>query len=370
MAADKQRCRALWQGALAGLMALLACGARADGLWANCVRDASATGHIYYQYVDPATIFVPRDNQAGEVMGPWLTAANPAAWRCTPLQALREAGSVQFTVQGYPPYVRDGVMDVDGQTYGVYQTNNLRVAYIARWRFIVNGQVSDWQPLTINTAGQQTPAASFPITYNDGQPFTVGADVQIRFVRRLNEPLPAAVTIFDPMYLRHMQTDGATISVGAGTYRIAQVRPNTVTLVSGGTCTTPSVSVTLPTVPRNVFKGIGSIAATTPFNLSFNHCPAGYRSIGYSFAPTTQVLDASRGVVALAASSTAAGVGIQLARGDGTPVAFGTVYPLADYDPRRIGSYVVPLQASLYQVSPTVTSGTVRSAVTFTLDYK
>src|SRR5690606_7074012 len=102
-----------------------------------------------------------------------------------------------------------------------------------------------WQPLTINTAGQQTPAASFPITYNDGQPFTVGADVQIRFVRRLNEPLPAAVTIFDPMYLRHMQTDGATISVGAGTYRIAQVRPNTVTLVSGGTCTTPSVSVTL-----------------------------------------------------------------------------------------------------------------------------
>src|SRR5690606_17348907 len=179
MVADSNRCRALWQGALAALTALGACGAHADGLWANCVRDASATGHIYYQYFDPATIFVPRDNQAGEVMGPWLSAANPAAWRCTPLQALREAGSVQFTVQGYPPYVRDGVMDVDGQTYGVYQTNNLRVAYIARWRFIVNGQASDWQPLTINTAGQQTPAASFPITYNDGQPFTVGADVQI-----------------------------------------------------------------------------------------------------------------------------------------------------------------------------------------------
>src|SRR5690606_39258910 len=145
---------------------------------------------------------------------------------------------------------------------------------------------------------------------------------------------------------------------------------NTVTLVSGGICATPRVSVGLPTVPRNGFQGIGSIAATTPFNLSFLHCPARYGRIGYSFGPTAQVLDAMRGVVALAASCRVAGVGLHRARGDGTPVAFGTVYPLADYDPRRMGSYVVPLQPSLYQVSPTETSGTVRSAVTFTLDYK
>src|SRR5690606_39893779 len=107
----------------------------------------------------------------------------------------------------------------------------------------------------------------------------------------LNELRQASVPFFDNMYLILTHSNGPILSVGAGTYRIAQVRPNTVTLVSGGTCTTPSVSVTLPTVPRNVFKGIGSIAATTPFNLSFNHCPAGYRSIGYSFAPTAQVLD-------------------------------------------------------------------------------
>src|SRR5690606_16932028 len=126
----------------------------------------------------------------------------------------------------------------------------------------------------------------------------------------------------------------------------------------------------LATVPRDAFRGIGSTAATTPFSLAFNQCPAGYQSIGYSFAPTTQVLDAARGVVALAASSTATGVGLQLAQRDGTPVSFGRIYPLSDYDPQRVGNYAVPLQASLIQMSPTVTSGTVRSAVTFTLDYK
>jgi len=344
--------------------------ARADGTWANCVRDASSSGHIYYQYFDPATVFVPRDTAVGDAMGPWLTAANPAAWRCTPQPALQAAGSIQLSVQGYPPYTREGAIEVDGQSYGVYRSNDATLSYIARWRFTVNGEASDWHPLTIAGGGQQTPSTSFAVAYGDGQPFMVGADVQIRLVRRLNSTLPSAVTIVDPMYLRHLQTDGAAISVGSNTYRIAQLRSNTVYLIAGGTCTTPNVNVTFPTVSSHAFRGVGGTAATTPFKLAFNNCPAGFRSIGYSFAPTTSVLDAARGVVALAASSTATGVGVQLAREDGSPVAFGTVYPLTDYDPGRVGSYVVPMQASLYQTDATVTPGSVRSAVTFTLDYK
>jgi len=351
-------------------LALSACAAHADGYWADCVRDASSSGHIYYQYFGSATIFVNRDSQVGDPIGPWLTAPNPTAWRCTPLPLLQSAGTAQLTVQGYPPYAREGTVNVDGQTYALYRTNDPTLSYVARWRFTVKGQASDWQPLTISTGGQQTPPVSFPISYDNGQPFAVGADVQIRLYRRQSAVLPAMVTIFDPMYLRHLQTDGNLTSVGGLTYRIAQVLPNTVALVSGGTCTTPDVNVVFPPVALSAFSGIGSTTATRPFNLAFNNCPAGYQSIGYSFAPTTSVLNAAQGVVALASSSTATGIGIQLAKGDGTPVTFGTVYPLAGYDPTRAGSYTVPMQASLYQTEPTVSPGTVRSSVTFTLDYK
>ncbi|MCD0502950.1 fimbrial protein [Bordetella petrii] len=356
-------------GSLAACM-LWAGAARADGFWADCLRDASSSGHIYYQYFAPATLFVGRDTQVGDVIGPWMTAPNPTAWRCAPLPLLQSAGSVQLTVQGYPPYVREGTVDSDGQAYAMYWTNDPSLGYIARWRFTVNGQTSDWQPLTIATGGQQTPPTSFPITYNGGHAFFVGADVQIRLVRRQATALPAMVTIFDPMYLRHVQTDGSQISYGTLTYRIAQLLPNTVALVAGGTCTTPDVSVVFPSVSSGAFNGIGSTAATTPFNLAFSNCPAGYQSIGYSFAPTTSIVDAAQGVVALAPPSTAAGIGVQLARGDGTPVTFGTVYPLTEYNPAQEGSYLVPMQAALYQTGATVTPGTVRSSVTFTLDYR
>ncbi|HYG45708.1 MAG TPA: hypothetical protein VEA17_22505, partial [Bordetella sp.] len=277
-------------------LALSACAAHADGFWADCHRDASSSGHIYYQYFSPATIFVGRDAKIGDPIGPWLTAPNPTAWRCTPLPLLQSAGTAQLTVQGYPPYVREGSVNVDGQTYALYRTNDPALSYVARWRFTANGQGSDWQPLTIATGGQQTPPVSFPISYNNGQVFFVGADVQIRLYRRQNAVLPAMVTIFDPMYLRHLQTNGSLTSVGSLTYRIAQALPNTIALVAGGTCTTPNVNVVFPTVSLTAFSGIGSTTATRPFNLAFNNCPGGYQSIGYSFAPTTRVLNAAQGV--------------------------------------------------------------------------
>ncbi len=352
------------------VLALIAGAAQADGTWADCQRDGSVSGSQVYQYFEPATIFVPRPTQGRDVFGPWLNAPNAAAWRCTPRTALQQAGSVQLSVQGYPPYQSEGLMDVDGQAHRIYRTNNAQLNYIARWRFTVGGRVSDWTPLTIGSGGLQVPPMSFPITYGDGQPFVVGADVQIRLVRRGSAALPASVTIVDPMYLRHYQTHAGASSSGANTYRIAQLRSGSVSLIAGGTCTTPDVNVVFPTVAASLFRGVGSLVATTPFDLRLNNCPAGYDSIGYSFAPTTRVVNAAQGVVALAASSTARGVGIQLADRAGQPLAFGTVYPLTDYDASMVNSHVVPLQASLYQIAATVSSGSVRSAVTFTLDYR
>jgi len=362
--------RSLWI-LVSTVACLLAGNVRADGVGADCVRQGGMSGNLVYQYFPGTAVLLPNTTPVGGVFGPWITSSDSAAWRCTPLASMASGNTLSLSVQGYPPYVREGNVVVDGDTYAVYQTNDATLAYIARWRFSARGQMSDWQPLTIHPGGQQDHPESFSIPYNGGQSFNLGVDVQIRFVKRTGSLSPGVVTIVDPMYVRHSQrlSSGLT-SVGSGTYRIAQLKPSTVNIVAGGTCTTPDVHVELPPVPASTFSGLGTIASTTPFSLNFRNCPAGLNRLGYSFAPTTSVLNAANAVVALDGTSTASGVGIQLANGQGVPINFGTIYTLSNYNPNQIRNYSVPLEASLFQTDPTVSGGSVSSAVTFTLDYR
>lgn len=350
---------------------LLAGAARADGVGADCVRQGGVSGNLVYQYFPNTAVLLPNNTPVGDAIGPWIFSADSAAWRCTPLDLLASGVTLRLSVQGYPPYIRDGFLTVDGDTYGVYQTNNATVGYIARWRFSANGEVSDWYPLTVSPGINQTPSGSFNIPYNNGKPFNLGVDVAIRLVKRTSSLAPGPVTIVDPMYVRHyQQTSDGDSSVGSNTYRIAQVKPSTVYIVAGGTCTTPNKDVELVTVPASSFTGIGSIAATKPFSLLLANCPTRMNSIGYSFAPTTAVLDAANGVVALDATSTARGVGIQLTDSASRPIEFGTVYILEEYNWVSARDYHVDLEASLYQTEATVSGGSVSSAITFTMDYR
>lgn len=346
--------------------------ARADGIGADCVRQGGAAGDLVYQYVPPTAISLPNNVPRWEPLGPWMFSNDAMAWRCTPLDVLATGTTLRLSVQGYSPYTREGSITVDGDAYSIYRTYNASLGYIARWRFSANGQVSDWQPLTIRPAAYQTPATAFDIPHNGGQPFNLGVDVAIRLVKISSSTLmPGAVAVFDPMYVRHYQRmgDGRTFQ-GSGTYRIVQVRASTVSVVAGGTCTTPDQDVKLMADVSTSFSGVGSVAGTQPFTLSFNNCPAGMSRIGYRFTPTTAVLDAANGVVALDGTATATGVGIQLADGQGQPVEFGTLYWLQDYNSLQVQSYRVPMQASLYQTEPTVSGGSVSSAITFTMDYR
>jgi len=361
----------LWAVSVLMIAGWLAAPAQADGIGADCVRQGGATGDLVYQYVPSAAVSLPNNAPRWEPVGPWMFSNDAVAWRCTPLDVLASGTTLRLSVQGYSPYIKDGVITVDGDAYGIYRTRNAPLGYIARWRFSANGQVSDWQPLTARPAAYQTPATAFDIPYNGGQPFNLGVDVAIRLVKITSTLVPGAVAVFDPMYVRHYQKigDGRT-SEGSGTYRIAQVRSSTVNVVAGGTCTTPNQDVRLMTDVSTSFSGVGSVAGTQPFTLSFNNCPAGMNRIGYRFTPTTTVLDAANGVVALDGSATATGVGIQLADGQGQPVEFGTLYWLQDYNSLQVQSYRVPMQASLYQTEPAVSGGSVSSAITFTMDYR
>lgn len=273
----------------------------------------------------------------------------------------------------YPPYTLLGTLNNDGETYAYYRAGDTTpgLAYIARWRAIVDGAPTAWTPLTIATGGQQNATSMVTVTKAAGASYTIGVETQIRFVKRSTALVPGyQQNIFDPIYVRHYQKVGTDSFHGSGTYRISQMTAKTTTFDGGGTCTTPDVSVNLGNTPIREFAGIGTTAARTPFNLSFQNCPPGMASIDYSFSATTSVLDAANGVVGLDASSTASGVGIQLLTQSGNAVQFGTPYPLNAYDPGQTANYSVEMQAGYYQTGTSVSPGRANTAITFTMIYK
>lgn len=351
--------------------------AHADGVADDCVRSGGTSD--YYQYFPATTAYLGRDAAVGDVVGPWITASASPAWTCTRRSAY--AGTaVQVSAQGYPPYTLLGTVSYDGQTYGYYRLGDTSgaLAYIARWRVIVDGQPTDWTPLTVAAITQQNPNSYATVTKAAGDIYRIVVETQIRFVKRTSALVAGyRQNIVDPIYVRHYQRVGSSTSEGSNTYRISQMTASTATFLGGGTCTTPDVNVQLQDAPVSGFSGVGSTSLPTPFSLSFNNCPPGLASIGYRFNATTSVLNQTAGVVALDNTSTASGVGIQLSidqtsSGTYVPVNFsnGVLYNLSSYDSGNTASYTVPMQAAYYQTANTMGAGSVSTAVTFTLNYK
>lgn len=360
--------KSIVMGVVLSFLTLVAmCGvARADGTWVNCNRTNG-----YYQYFDSTTIQVGKDAAVGDLLGTWVTSYNPTAWTCSH-RTNYQSDAIPMAVQGYPPYTIWGTTQVDGQSYNVYNTVvKAGLGYIARWRYTVKGQTSDWYPLTVANGVYQTPPQLFTAT-GDASTWSLGVDVQIRFVKTSASLTAGSTSVFDPMYMRHYQTYGGSTSVGSGTYMIADfLAGGLVISTTGGTCTTSDVTVNLPPASRTDFSGVGYTTARTDFNLSFTKCPAGLSSISYLFTPTTAIINNANGVFALASTSTASGVGIQLLNDQDIPLSFNTEYLLTSYDPtQNNANYTVPLRAGLYQTEANVSSGIVKGAVTFTLVYK
>ncbi|QXD01097.1 fimbrial protein [Klebsiella sp. PL-2018] len=346
------------------------CGyARADGTWVNCNRTNGV-----YQYFSSTTILVGKDAVVGDLLGGWMTSSNPTAWTCNHVSRY-QSYTVGMTAQADPPYVAVGSTQVDGQTYTIYDTTHKPgLGYIARWRYTIRGQTSDWFPLRGKIPGTyETPGPFYNVNYDSSNPtWNIGLDVQVRLVKT-TKSLTAGpvVSAIDPIYVRHYQKYGLSYFPGGGSYIIAQNPLGGVNIVTGGTCTTSDVKVNLPPAARSEFTGVGYTTARTDFNLLFSKCPAGLSSISYLFTPTTAIIDNANGVFALSSTSMASGVGIQLLNDQNIPLSFNTAYLLTDYDPGQDNAtYTLPLRAGLYQTAKNVSSGDVSGAVTFTLVYK
>lgn len=185
-------------------------------------------------------------------------------------------------------------------------------------------------------------------------------------------------------------TSGGTVSFGGvvaqgstGTVspdfvvRTSYATPVDVYLVNGPTfvvasCTTPDVAVNLGTHQMAEFTGANYTSAPVDFNIKLNSCMSGMRGIMYRIDPTTTVLDSTKAVVAVDATSTATGVGVQLLDGAGAvhPLGAGTDRTFTPYSSTTGGSYVIPLKARYYQTSPTVTAGAANTTMMFTMSYQ
>ncbi|WP_411752984.1 fimbrial protein [Serratia sp. (in: enterobacteria)] len=171
--------------------------------------------------------------------------------------------------------------------------------------------------------------------------------------------------------------------------------------ISTQTCTTPDVSVTLGSFDiRDYFTRTG---ATTPWvdaSVNLTNCPTFYgfynatntttlmnyntgtatvstplnNSVGVRLVPTTSVIDAANGVMAIdsTVSGAASGVGIQIGWGDSSQVP--TLFNFASEQPVALpkdGSPTIriPLAARYIQTAAAPTPGKADGKVTFTINY-
>lgn len=141
-------------------------------------------------------------------------------------------------------------------------------------------------------------------------------------------------------------------------------------VLNAASCQTPSVPVAMgDDYQLWEFRDAGSTPRTIRFNIGLNQCQTGIKKVTYSLKATTPVIDATKGVVALNAGSTATGIGLQLMNETGQPVAFGTDYTFNGFTTTGT-SFKIPLSAAYYRL-PTgdLKAGSANTEVTFIVNY-
>jgi type 1 fimbria pilin len=135
---------------------------------------------------------------------------------------------------------------------------------------------------------------------------------------------------------------------------------------------TQDIAVYLPTPAVRAFAaGVGAVAGRTAFHLDFT-CATGAQ---VSIVITDVVTPANRSnVLTLSPESTVKGIGVQVLKGDGTPVVFGPdAVGVGVVNQWLIGNspngvLVLPLSAQ-YIRTGTITPGSVKAMATFTMTY-
>lgn len=170
-------------------------------------------------------------------------------------------------------------------------------------------------------------------------------------------------------------------------------------VVVSQTCTTPDVNVQMGTFDVNrTFTGIGTSTSWKDASINLTNCPRFYgrfrsgtdvfysddgtsgtgtptkNTLSLLLTPNTSIINSASGIIGLSTGSTSAtGIGIQLARGqisDPSPVPINLsslTTKTMENDTATTAKF--PLVARYIQTNSTVTPGKANAAVTFTINY-
>jgi major type 1 subunit fimbrin (pilin) len=309
----------------------------------------------------PASITVPRDAPNGALLTGWLKTNAINYYTCT---STGSPGSgmafepLSLSTTGTKATSPDGA-------FTVWKTNVPGIGIAIGVRVLANGcGAQPWQDLGGTSSVLPAPWVSGGCNANNP---VNGGQAQVALVKTgpIAPGTVSASTMFQGALITSTTAGGWTI-VAAGQIPFS-ITKTAVTVLA---CTTPNVTVTMGSHKQSEFRGVGS--ATTPavsFNIAVNSCPTGLSNVQYQFIPVNAVLDTTNGVLALSASSTATGIGVQLKDNSGKALQYNTQYTLPGYNTSG-GSYTIPLTAAYYQTAPTVTPGSANALLTFTMSYQ
>lgn len=141
-------------------------------------------------------------------------------------------------------------------------------------------------------------------------------------------------------------------------------------VLNTASCQTPSVAVAMGDDYKLwEFRDPNSTPRVIHFNIGLNQCQAGINKVIYSLTATTTIIDATKGIVALNAGSTAEGIGLQVLNDAGQPIALNTDYTFNGFNTSAT-NFQIPFSATYYRLpTANIKAGSANTEVTFTVQY-
>ncbi|WP_223997674.1 fimbrial protein [Burkholderia gladioli] len=336
------------------------------GFWGHTAFAYYCTGtNQTVSIVMPTAVTITTDMQVGTLLTSWVSSPAANYLHCNVglsrtvmgfgFRPISISQKTNTTVKNSNTYSRGGITTV-------WKTNlaGIGIAVVVR-------PISDLSNcnLIFSDIGKPTPGQApwvGPFCNSTGS-FDIGGQVQVALVKT-GAIQPGVVSMGaiaeGKEYVASTSDSGNPISISFAI---------TSTTINVAGCTTPDVKVDMHSYQQSIFKGVGSSTSPVSFSVKVNSCPSGFQSIGYQFNPTSQVVDATNGVIALTPDSTASGIGIKITDANDKPLLYNSTYSLSEYNTSTGGSYTIPLKASYYQISPTVNPGSANAAIVYILNY-
>lgn len=349
--------------------AALAASCMAPLAMANCTWNTGGPATMNYQR-DVGSLYVPRDARVGTVIGSVdVNHATPNNAGLIARCMNDGTRNLEFNARATTGIFPGPIDPIDGEdvTGKILQTNIPGVGVRVKLAYPLNGQADN----TFHPVGPPTVPYD---AFNDRMLLTHISlnSLHNRITLVKTGPIAPGPQVLDgrELFSGHMSDLGKVFGYGlTGTIIPAQcsVSANPVS----------ADPVLLGDWDTSDFTGPGYTTTAVPFRISLSQCET---DTGNGFVATANIRlegilgsapigPPANGIFSLTTDSSAKGMGIQVLKGDGTPVELATEVPLIAITP---GNTQLDFQARFYQTDPpnAVRPGLAKGALSFTLTYK